>query len=238
VNVTSFDFKVGALQTTGLVYRPEASRATLVLAHGAGGRQRTPFMVRVAEAVASRGLDVVTFDFLYAHAGRRVPDKSAVLEATWLAAVDAVRSQTDGTHDHLFIGGKSMGGRIATEVAAHDDAGTFAGVVLLGYPLHPPGKPERLRAAHLPHIKAPLLFVQGSRDVFGTPDEIAPFLPALPSGSRLFVIEGGDHSLAVPKKGGQTPQSIMARVADEIVAFCAPGAANHSSVDASPGKTS
>ena len=170
----------------------------------------------MAAAIAARGVEVVTFDFLYARRGRRgPPDRPAVLEATWLAAIDAVRARRDGP---LCIGGKSMGGRVATQVATRDGV-EVAGLVLLGYPLHPPGKPAQLRAAHLPLVRAPMLFVQGSRDAFGTPAELAPVLDGLPA-ATLFVVDGGDHSLAVPKKLGGSEEQTRARVAGEVVAFC------------------
>jgi predicted alpha/beta-hydrolase family hydrolase len=117
----------------------------------------------------------------------------------------------------LIIGGKSMGGRIATHIAAagDDTAAAVDGVVLLGYPLHPPGKPQQLRAAHLPQVRVPMLFVQGSRDSFGTPEELAPILQPIP-GASLFVVDGGDHSLTVKRAGGPSREQVYAMVQDEI----------------------
>jgi predicted alpha/beta-hydrolase family hydrolase len=113
-----------------------------------------------------------------------------------------------------------MGGRIATQVAAQ--AGTDpAGLVLLGYPLHPPGKPNQLRAAHLPRVRAPMLFVQGSRDAFGGPGELEPILRGLCPGTRLFVVDGGDHSLSLPKSRGEALDTTLARVAEEVARFTA-----------------
>jgi uncharacterized protein len=213
-----FSFEVGTASTTALVYAPAGSAtATLVLAHGAGAPQTHPFMVSMAQAIAARGVEVVTFDFLYARGPRRAPDRNDVLEATWLAAIEAVRARSAR---RLFIGGKSMGGRIATQVAARDDV-EVEGLVLLGYPLHPPGKPAQLRKAHLPRVRAPMLFVQGSRDAFGTPVELAPVLEGLAARTRLFVVEGADHSLALPKSRGETPDQTRARVADQVIRFIA-----------------
>lgn len=93
--------------------------------------------------------------------------------------------------------------------------------MLLGYPLHPPGKPKQLRAAHLPKVRAPMLFVHGSRDAFGTPDELASLVRGLARGSRLFVVDGGDHSLVRPKSSGETPDETLARVADEVARWTA-----------------
>jgi predicted alpha/beta-hydrolase family hydrolase len=170
--------------------------ATLVLAHGAGAPQQSSFMVGFANGLADRGVDVLTFNFLYTEQRRRVPDRTEALEACYRAAIGVARRHFG--RDIVFIGGKSMGGRIATHLAAADDAGALgiAGVVLLGYPLHPPGKPDQLRAAHLSHIRVPMLFVQGERDPFGTPDELRRVLEPLSSQVTLHVVEKGDHSLA------------------------------------------
>jgi predicted alpha/beta-hydrolase family hydrolase len=216
----AFAVAVGEARTTAKVYRAESARAALVLAHGAGAPQSHQWMVSVAKAIADRGVDVVTFNFLYSEAGRRAPDRPPVLEATWRAVIAAVRERSDLATRHLFLGGKSMGGRIATQVAAGTEPiGPIGGLVLLGYPLHPPGKPEQLRSAHLPRVTVPMLFVQGSRDAFGTPAELGPVVDGLPPGSRLFVIEGGDHSLVRPKSSGESLDQVIARVAAEIAAF-------------------
>jgi predicted alpha/beta-hydrolase family hydrolase len=213
-------------RTSATVYAavaPSEPRTTLVLAHGAGGRQTHPWMVAMAKALVERGLDVVTFDFLYTHARRRLPDRNEILEATWRAVLAAVRAR-DERGARLFAGGKSMGGRIATQVAADWDgpAEKVDGLVSFGYPLHPPGRPDKLRVAHLPKVKAPALFVQGSRDAFGTPEELRPFVDEMPSGARVYVVDGGDHSLVLPKSAGQRPEDVVARVADEVVLFTAP----------------
>lgn len=217
---TSFAIDLGALGgTTGLHYAGEAtgSGGLLVLGHGAGAPQTHPWMVRMAEALAARGLGVVTFNFLYREKGRGAPDRNDVLEATWRGVIDAVKERERPAR--LFLGGKSMGGRIATQVAAGRE--DLAGLVLLGYPLHPPGKPTQLRSKHLPGVKAPMLFVQGSRDAFGTPEELAPVVKGLAKGTRLFVVEGGDHSFARPKRTGFTLEATLAAVADEVARFTA-----------------
>lgn len=217
----SFEVRAGGGPTTARSY-PASGRGpsgvTLVLAHGAGAPQTHPWMVSMARTIAERGVAVFTFNFLYTEAKRRAPDKTDVLEATWLAAIEAVRARAAG--DRLCIGGKSMGGRIATQVAARPEV-SVDGLVLLGYPLHPPGKPAQLRTAHLPRVRAPMLFVQGSRDAFGTREEMEPVVAGLSPGTRLFVVEGGDHSLVVPKSTGISLADTMARVADEIARFTA-----------------
>jgi predicted alpha/beta-hydrolase family hydrolase len=160
--------------TTALAYPAEGQsvEAALILAHGAGAGQRSPFMVSFARSLAALGLDIITFNFLYTERGRRLPDRGPQLEACFRAVIDAVRRQIVRDRGHLFIGGKSMGGRIATQVAATDSGLPVNGIVLLGYPLHPPGRPVQRRDAHLPDVRRPMLFIQGARDAFGTPAEL------------------------------------------------------------------
>jgi len=188
--------------TSALLYaaRPlpaEATGATLILAHGAGAGQRHPFMTAFARGLSERGIDVVTFDFLYMHRRRQVPDRMPQLVACYRAVIAAAHEHLDSARQRLVIGGKSMGGRAATHVAAEDPALDLGGIVLLGYPLHPPGRPEKMRDAHLPSVKRPMLFVQGARDTFGTPDELRPVLATLSPTPTLHVVEGGDHSFKV-----------------------------------------
>jgi predicted alpha/beta-hydrolase family hydrolase len=187
--------------TTALLYRAERDRvgAALILAHGAGAGQRSPWIVDFARALSSLGLDIVTFNFLYTEQGRRVPDRKPLLESCYRFVIDASRQELDGARGGLVIGGKSMGGRIATQVAAADPGLDVKGLVLLGYPLHPPGRPAERRDAHLPAVGRPMLFVQGSRDSFGTPTELAPVLEDLTPRATLHAVAGGDHSLKVAR---------------------------------------
>ncbi len=202
------------------VYPAERARdqhACLVLAHGAGAGQRHPFMATVAQGLAERGIDVVTFDFPYMTQKRRVPDKAPVLEASFRETVAEARRRV-GPDSRLFIGGKSLGGRMATHLAAEGLA-DLQGVVLLGYPLHPPGKPEQPRVAHLPRITVPVLIVQGDRDAFGTPDEVRPAFAGLGTRATLHVVEGGDHSLRVPRSAGVSQQDVYNGVLDAIAVW-------------------
>lgn len=192
-----------------------AGALTLVLGHGAGAPQTSDFMVAFAQALADRGFSTVTFNFPYMEQGRRLPDRAPILEAAFRAVIAAVRDRADAARDRLVIGGKSLGGRMASHVAAAGLEG-LAGLVFLGYPLHPPGQPQRLRAAHLARIREPMLFVQGSRDAFGTPEELAPLLAPLGPAVRVCVVEGGDHSFAVPKRGPVPQAQVFTRVQDEI----------------------
>jgi uncharacterized protein len=191
---------------------------SLILGHGAGANQMSAFMVRFASALAARGIDTVTFNFLYSEARRRLPDKNDKLEACWRKVIEACHDEALGkraTDDKLFIGGKSMGGRIASQVAAAPSR-DIAGLVLLGYPLHPPGQPDKLRTKHLPAIRAPMLVVQGSRDAFGTPDELRPILDRLTAPVELFVVEGGDHSYKVAKKAVPNQAQVDELILDEV----------------------
>jgi uncharacterized protein len=206
---------------TALVYSPpEPSRraATLILAHGAGAPQSSAFMVDFARGLARRGCQAVTFNFPYTEQGRRLPDRAPTLEACFRDVIAAIRARADLATGPLVIGGKSMGGRIASHLAAQGLA-DLAGLVALGYPLHPPGRPEQLRALHLARIRQPMLIVQGSRDAFGTPEELRPALAPLGAIATLQVVEGGDHSFKVPKRGPITQEEVFERVQDEIAGW-------------------
>jgi predicted alpha/beta-hydrolase family hydrolase len=190
---------VGDARTTARVFAAEAPRARLLLAHGAGADQRHPFMVGVAEGLAARGVEVVTFNFLYTEEQRKAPDRPAALIACWRAVLERFADKNITT----FMGGKSMGGRIASMVAAEGVEG-IAGLVFLGYPLHPPKRPAQRRDAHLPRIEVPMLFVQGERDPFGAREELTELVAKLPR-AELYVVAGGDHSLQIPKRAGRQP---------------------------------
>jgi uncharacterized protein len=208
-------------QVTAIVYPAavrDAADISLILAHGAGANQRSGFMVQFAGALAARGIETITFNFVYSEAGRRLPDRNDKLEACWRSVIAACRSGMIGGNRErrkLAIGGKSMGGRIASQVAAADPDAA-AGLVLLGYPLHPPGRPDKPRSKHLPAIRAPMLFVQGSRDGFGTPDELTPVLATLTAPARLCVVEGGDHSFKVAKKAVLSQGQVYEFIFDEV----------------------
>jgi predicted alpha/beta-hydrolase family hydrolase len=197
------------------VYSSDQAFAALVLAHGAGAGQSSAFMVRVSAGLSERGLSVATFDFPYIRAGRKVPDRAPVLEGAWREAIDAARRQFDGMP--LYIGGKSMGGRIASQVASQGVVGSLAGLIFLGYPLHPPGRPDQRRDAHLPAIAERMLFVQGSRDAFGSSDEIRQLLPALQN-ATLQEIEGGDHSFKVAG-GASRQEPVLAGIMDGVATW-------------------
>jgi len=185
-----------------------ASGAALIIAHGAGAGQQSPFIVEFAGAVAAHGFDVITFNFAYMEQRRRLPDRAPALESCYAAVIRETGRRLAHPAPMLFIGGKSMGGRIATQVAAADAESPIAGLVLLGYPLHPPGQPHKRRDAHLPSVRRPMLVIQGSRDTFGTPDELRQAFESLTPPAFLHVIEGADHSFKVSGTSAQRRAAI------------------------------
>jgi predicted alpha/beta-hydrolase family hydrolase len=207
--------------TTALVYRAgtdgTSAHASLVLAHGAGAGQRSTFIVDFAAALSDLGLDVVTFNFPYTEQRRKIPDRAPVLEACYRAVIVAVRDRLESARRALFVGGKSMGGRIATQVAAADAALPIAGLVLLGYPLHPPGRPTERRDKHLPSVGRPMLFVQGTRDAFGTLDELTPLLQTLSPAPTFYPVPHGDHSFKLSRKDPAAQAAVYTAIQRTIV---------------------
>ena len=187
--------------------------ALLVLAHGAGAGQQHPFMTAAAKGFAARGIDVATFDFPYMREHRKIPDRAPVLEKAFQDVVAAARQWSEATR--FFIGGKSMGGRMATHLGAAHLA-DLSGIIVFGYPLHPPGKPSQLRVEHLPSITAPVLIVQGERDTFGTPSELQPAVESMKASVNLHIVPRGDHSLTV---AGRRREDVLGEVLDKAAAW-------------------
>lgn len=219
MNSQTLTVKVNDRETvTAILYSAGRDRVgfTLILGHGAGADQSSGFMKMVAAGLAARGFDAMTFNFLYKEQGRSAPDPKARLESCYQAVIEAARKQRKLKDNRLLIGGKSMGGRIASQVAAENAEG-ISGLVFLGYPLHPPGQPDKLRAEHLQQIKVPMLFCQGSRDAFGNEDEIRGLKKKLRLPATLYFIASGDHSFKAPKSAGKTQDEIHEAVMDQIV---------------------
>ena len=218
---------VGDATVSGVLDRPPSARALLVLAHGAGAGMHHPFMTALAGALVARGIAVLRYQFPFTEAGTRRPDRAPVLEATVRAAVAAGRALGLPT----FAGGKSMGGRMTTQAAAGGDLDVL-GIVLVGFPLHPPkktrsGGPDRVgpgatkpagteRARHLAQVPVPTLFLQGTRDALAPLAELRPVLRRLPH-AELCVVDTADHGFALlaRRKG----DDVHAELADAIVAF-------------------
>jgi uncharacterized protein len=222
VTHTSRPVAVGAASVTAVEYAAAGTpHAHLVLAHGAGTDQRHRVMVALARGIAAEGVSVTTFNFLYTEQRRRSPDRAPLLLDTWRAVVADVVARV-GPEVRLVIGGKSMGGRMASMALAEPDTAALArvsGLVLLGYPLHPPGKPDQRRTAHLPQIRVPILLVHGTRDAFGTRDDIEPVFTSLPTRVDFEFIEGGDHGFVVPKSRALDEAAVLGGIAERVAGW-------------------
>ncbi|HEY3055327.1 MAG TPA: alpha/beta family hydrolase [Thermoanaerobaculia bacterium] len=193
---------------------PESSEDVLVLAHGAGGAMDTPFMNTIARGVGACGIRVVRFEFPYMAArregGRRgAPDREPVLLESWRAVVSEL-----GGGPSVVMGGKSLGGRMATMVA---DSVAARGLVCLGYPFHPPGQPTRLRTKHLATLRTPTLIVQGERDPFGNREDVKQY--ELSPAIRIEWMTDGDHSLKPRVSSGSTEKSNISRAIELVCSF-------------------
>jgi len=194
---------------------PDLGR-TIVLCHGAGAPMDSAPMTRIARGLADRGLRVIRFELPYMRARRergerKPPDRQPVLERAWREVIEAL-----GGGERLVIGGKSLGGRIASMVA--DGAGA-RGLVCLGYPFHPPGSPERLRTAHLRDLHTPTLILQGTRDPFGSPEEIAGY--ELSTAIRVRYLADGDHSFKPRASSGRTEGQNLEEAIEAVAGFVA-----------------
>lgn len=168
-----------------------------ILAHGAGAGQDHPWMKQVSSGLATLGVTVFTFNFLYIQKKKRTPDPGIVLESTYDQVVQYVSQTKNAKTSSLFIGGKSMGGRISTQLAAKNSL-AIRGLICFGYPLHPPGKPEQLRTSHFKTLKQPILFFQGTKDSFGSPKELSDHTKSL--FKEIISLEDADHSFKLPAK--------------------------------------
>lgn len=193
------------------------SETVLVLAHGAGAGMDHPFMQEAAAGLASRGIAVVRFNFPYIEAGRKAPDRRAVLEATYEAVVAQVREAL--APPSLFLGGKSMGGRVASYLPGRGVA--CEGLVFLGYPLHPPGRPDRIRDQHLYDLTVPALFVQGTRDPFCPLPLLKEVRSRMKAPASVLVVEDGDHSFKVRKSSGRSTSDALQEALDGVAAWVA-----------------
>ena len=200
---------------------PSSPAPWLLLAHGAGAGHDHPWIRGTAERLAAAGVSVATFDFPYTAAGRKVPDRAPVLEKAFLDAWDELAAAV-GAGTPMFAGGKSMGGRIASQVAARLTP-LPAGLVFFGYPLHPPGRPTDRRDRHLAGTGCPMLFLHGTRDPFGTPDELRALAERLPR-ATLSLVEGGDHSLVSGRTRGAAPPDAIVAIAARWIQGLAGGA--------------
>ena len=198
-------------ESTRAVYEPstsDAERGVYVFAHGAGGNMSDRAMLAASKTLRGIGLGVVRFNFLYKERGSGRPDQMPKLMATTRAVVDRVRAELKPKM--LIIGGRSMGGRAASMLAAEKfDAD---GLLLLAYPLHPPGQPEKLRDAHLPNIEMPVLCFNGTKDQFCTPDLMKRVLTTVTAPWEMHWLDGADHSFHVLKSSGRNDAAVLTEV--------------------------
>jgi len=201
----------------GLLWLPDRAASFLALAHGAGAGMRHAFMEAMAAALARRRVATLRFEFPYATAGSRRPDPRPVLVETVAAATAEAQRLAGGLP--LYAGGKSMGGRMTSHAAAEGRLAAVLGIVFLGFPLHPAGKPGTARGDHLAGVEQPMLFLQGTRDALAELALLRPICEKLGPRARLHVSEGADHGFHVLKRSGRTDADVIEELADEVARF-------------------
>src|SRR5947209_1208643 len=199
---------------SGLLLRPDGARLLYVLAHGAGAGMRHPFLEVVAQRLAERSIATRRYQFPYMEQRGRRPDPPAVAAATVRAAVIEAARVAPGLP--LAAGGKSFGGRMTSTAQAEQPLPGVRGLVFLGFPLHPPGRPGDARAEHLTRVQIPMLFVQGTRDDFADLKLLRPVVQRLGERATLHLVDGGDHSFKVLKSAGRTADQVMTELAATI----------------------
>jgi len=202
-------------EVSGAFSAPAGAFAGLVIAHGAGGNMHGPFLTGFSRAINDHGVATLRFNFPYTEQGRKSPDPEGVLRDSWARAFEAATTRLVDLP--VLAGGKSLGGRIASMCVADGEL-SAAGLVFLGYPLHPPGKPERVRDAHLDAIDVPMLFLQGTADPFARREVLEPVLRRLGEWATHHPVEGGDHSFRV-KGAKRDDREIGASLADVAAPF-------------------
>lgn len=205
---------VGENQVSGVYGRPDKPFATIAVAHGAGAGMEHPFLAGFTRALNEGAVATLRFNFPYREAGRKFPDRPPAAIATWRAAMDAARERSDG--EPLWAAGKSFGGRMASMAVA--EGMPAAGLVYLGYPLHPPGKPEKIRDEHLYGVTLPMLFLQGTRDTFATPELLEAVVARIGPTATLEWLEGADHSFGVAG-AKRSAEEVGASLAGPVLAF-------------------
>jgi predicted alpha/beta-hydrolase family hydrolase len=202
-----------------LLVAPANPRALYVLAHGAGAGMAHPFMGAVAEGLKARDIATYRYDFDYMARGSKRPDPPKVAHAAVRAAVAEAARRLPGVP--LYAGGKSFGGRMTSQAQALEPLQGVEGLVFLGFPLHPAGKPSSERATHLADVKVPMLFLQGSRDDLASLELLRPVVETLGKRATLAVFEHADHSFHVPARSGRKDVEVLAEVLDALAAWVA-----------------
>lgn len=209
-----FTIPTGDTEVTAAFAAPANARAAVVVAHGAGAGMDHPFLTGFTDALNDGGVATLRFNFPYREAGRKFPDRPPAAIAAWRAAMEAAAARTAGLP--LWACGKSFGGRMASMAVA--EGMTTAGLVFLGYPLHPPGKPEKLRDEHLYGLSLPMLFLQGTRDPFALPGELEPVAERIGPNAVVQWIDGGNHSFEV-RGNKRAPEVVGAGMAKPVLQF-------------------
>lgn len=210
----SFCLAVNDLQVSAVFAEPTSALATVIVAHGAGAGMNHPFLTGFTEGLNELGIATLRFNFPYMEAGKKFPDRPPAALQAWRAAMEAARQRS--AERRVFAAGKSFGGRMASMAVA--DGMETAGLVFLGYPLHAPGKPEKLRDEHLYGLNLPMLFLQGTRDPFARPGELDPVVERIGPKATLEWTEGGDHSFKVARSK-RTPEQDGALLASPVAEF-------------------
>ena len=201
-------------EVSGLLLRPDGARLLYVLAHGAGAGMRHPFLESISQGLAERSIATLRYQFPYMEQRARRPDPPAVAATTVRAAVMEAARVAPGLP--LVAGGKSFGGRMTSTAQAEAPLPGVRGLVFLGFPLHPPGRPGDSRAEHLARVQIPVLFLQGTRDEFAELKLLQPVVKRLGERATLHLVEGGDHSFHVLKRSGRTDTEVMGELAGRI----------------------
>src|SRR6059058_3339461 len=209
----------GVGSVSALLLRPDVARLLHVLAHGAGAGMRHAFLEAIAQRLAERGIATLRYQFPYMERRAGRPDPPAVAAATVRAAVTEAARVAPGLP--LVAGGKSFGGRMTSTAQAEAPLPGVRGLLFLGFPLHPPGKPGDKRAEHLDRVQIPMLFLQGDRDEFADMKLLKPVVKRLGERAKLHLVEGGDHSFKVLKRSGRTDADVMSELADAMVRWAA-----------------
>ncbi len=210
----SFAAGPGGSRVSGLLLRPDGARLLCVLAHGAGAGMRHPFLETVARRLAERGIATLRYQFPYMEQRARRPDPPVVAAATVRAAVAEAARLAPGLP--LIAGGKSFGGRMTSTAQAEQPLPGVRGLVFLGFPLHPPGRPDDKRAEHLARVQIPMLFLQGTRDEFADLKLLRPVLTRLGERATLHLVDGADHSFHVLQRSGRTDGDVMGELVQAI----------------------
>lgn len=199
---------------SALLLRPTSARALLVLGHGAGAGMHHPFMQAVAEQLAAQKIATFRYQFPYMEKGKKSPDSQTTLRATVVSAVETAKKAARGLP--LLAGGKSMGGRLTSLVAAEGGLPDVRGLIFYGFPLHATGKPSSERGAHLAEVSIPMLFLQGTRDRLAELACITPLCRGLGKRATLHIVEGGDHSFHVLKRSGRTAEEVQNELGETV----------------------